>query len=505
MLRLLGSRRKLANSIVEESVREALSRMPAGSGGSTAWSSITGTPTTLSGYGITDAQPLDADLTSIAGLGYTANAILRKTAANTWDLVTTDRIPLFASAITGTPSSSTFLRGDGAWVANASGDVVGPASSTNNAVAVFDGTTGRLLKNTSVIIDASGNVSGIGTLTTAGTASLAQSATGNAFLNVGSGTQTGGAFLIAQAPAGQYAQVVWRSGTTQRWVAYRDNTAESGADAGSEWSLAAHTDAGVFIDNVIRITRVAGGALTLNRPVTIAAGTASPGLRVTTTGAETARFAYDGSNYGTIAVSSTGQVTFNAVGTGAAFSFSDRATISVAASANYSADIASLASSGTSSALALRGTATNATTTGTISNVTAVTAVASSTGVGATTTNASAYRAEVTRSNGTIVDGHGLYINTITGAMTNAYGIRRLNIPGGTATNFAIYTGTGLVRLGDTVNIATTNGLQVNGTKVVGAQEATISDPTGGTVQDSEARTAINTIIDRLQAHGLIA
>lgn len=33
-----------------------------------AWSSITSTPTTLSGYGITDAQPLDADLTAIAAL-----------------------------------------------------------------------------------------------------------------------------------------------------------------------------------------------------------------------------------------------------------------------------------------------------------------------------------------------------------------------------------------------------------------------------------------------------
>lgn len=46
---------------------------------------------------------------------------------------------------------------------------------------------------------------------------------------------------------------------------------------------------------------------------------------------------------------------------------------------------------------------------------------------------------------------------------------------------------------------------RVNGTKVVGAQGATVSDPTGGTVQDSEARTAIIAIIDRLQAHGLIA
>lgn len=36
-----------------------------------AWSKLTGTPNTLSGYGITDAQPLDADLTSIAALATT--------------------------------------------------------------------------------------------------------------------------------------------------------------------------------------------------------------------------------------------------------------------------------------------------------------------------------------------------------------------------------------------------------------------------------------------------
>lgn len=54
---------------------------------SLAWASITSTPTTLSGYGITDAQPLDADLTSIAGLSGTSG-LLKKTAANTWTLDT---------------------------------------------------------------------------------------------------------------------------------------------------------------------------------------------------------------------------------------------------------------------------------------------------------------------------------------------------------------------------------------------------------------------------------
>lgn len=38
-----------------------------------AFSSLTGTPTTLSGYGITDAQPLDSDLTTLAGLTATTD------------------------------------------------------------------------------------------------------------------------------------------------------------------------------------------------------------------------------------------------------------------------------------------------------------------------------------------------------------------------------------------------------------------------------------------------
>jgi hypothetical protein len=43
----------------------------------------------------------------------------------------------------------------------ASGDVDGPASATDTAVAIFDGTTGKLIKNTGVTIDGSNNVSGV--------------------------------------------------------------------------------------------------------------------------------------------------------------------------------------------------------------------------------------------------------------------------------------------------------------------------------------------------------
>ncbi len=54
----------------------------------------------------------------------------------------------------GSATSSTYLRGDSTWatIASSGGDVVGPASSTDSTIPAFDGTTGKLLKSTSVPI-----------------------------------------------------------------------------------------------------------------------------------------------------------------------------------------------------------------------------------------------------------------------------------------------------------------------------------------------------------------
>lgn len=72
-------------------------------------------------------------------------------------------LPVGGISATGTPSGSTYLRGDGTWatVSSGSGDVVGPASATDNAVARFDGTTGKLIQNSAVTIaDSSGDITG---------------------------------------------------------------------------------------------------------------------------------------------------------------------------------------------------------------------------------------------------------------------------------------------------------------------------------------------------------
>ena len=69
------------------------------------WSTISNTPTSVSGYGITDAQPLDADLTAIAAVAGTG--FLARTAANSWSqrsIGSTSLNIINGDGVTGNPS-----------------------------------------------------------------------------------------------------------------------------------------------------------------------------------------------------------------------------------------------------------------------------------------------------------------------------------------------------------------------------------------------------------------
>jgi hypothetical protein len=57
-----------------------------------------------------------------------------------------------ARLASGTANSSSYLRGDQTWATITAGDVVGPASSVDGRVALFDGTTGKLLKQSSAAL-----------------------------------------------------------------------------------------------------------------------------------------------------------------------------------------------------------------------------------------------------------------------------------------------------------------------------------------------------------------
>lgn len=64
---------------------------------------------------------------------------------------------------TGTPGQVLITDGSGvlSWFSAATGDVIGPGSSTDNALVRFDGTTGKLIQNSIVILADTGELSGL--------------------------------------------------------------------------------------------------------------------------------------------------------------------------------------------------------------------------------------------------------------------------------------------------------------------------------------------------------
>lgn len=172
---------------------------------SLAWSKISSTPTTLSGYGITDGVSTGSSysnptwLTALAGSKITGDI-----SGNAGNVTGTVLVPnggtgvssitgivkgngssAFTAAVSGIdyapPTSGTSIlygNGSGGFSnvtigtglsfsagtlsatggGGGSGDVVGPASATDNAIARFDTTTGKLIQNSGVTIDDSNNL-----------------------------------------------------------------------------------------------------------------------------------------------------------------------------------------------------------------------------------------------------------------------------------------------------------------------------------------------------------
>ena len=99
------------------------------------FSDLSGRPTTVAGYGITDAQPLDADLTAIAALSG-STGLLKKTGANSWEIdsgtyLTDNQVITLSGDVTGagTTSISTTLADTGV-VANSYGGATHSAAIT---------------------------------------------------------------------------------------------------------------------------------------------------------------------------------------------------------------------------------------------------------------------------------------------------------------------------------------------------------------------------------------
>jgi hypothetical protein len=169
------------------------------------FSSLTSKPTTLSGYGITDAQPLDSELTALAGLTSAANKLPYFTGSGTADVTnfTTAARAFLAESTGGGQRDSLGLGTIATQNANAV-SITGGSVSGITDLAIADGGTGA-----STAADARTNL-GLGTLAT-------QSGT---FSGTSSGTNTGDQNLFSTiAVSGQSSVVADSTSDTLTLVA----------------------------------------------------------------------------------------------------------------------------------------------------------------------------------------------------------------------------------------------------------------------------------------------
>lgn len=132
---------------------------------------------------------------------------------------TTSTNPLQSVASVGTAGQVLTSNGAGAlpsFQTNAGGDVTGPASSTDNAVARFDGTTGKLLQNSLVIVADLGDIF-TPTVINIGTAAP----TNVQELSIQSSVAgTIGTYILNTNGTGGSRQAVSTNGTGDSWTLY---------------------------------------------------------------------------------------------------------------------------------------------------------------------------------------------------------------------------------------------------------------------------------------------
>jgi hypothetical protein len=124
---------------------------------------INGTSTSLGGS-INVGTVTSVDLTASTGISVSGGPITGSGSITVTNTAPDQTVVLTAG--TGISTSGTYPNFTIANTApSLGGDVVGPSSATDNAVARFDATTGKLIQNSLVIIDDTGSVTGVNALT----------------------------------------------------------------------------------------------------------------------------------------------------------------------------------------------------------------------------------------------------------------------------------------------------------------------------------------------------
>ena len=259
-------------------------------------------PATGSTLTIADGKTLTVSNDATLSGTNTGDQTLSDATLSTSDITTNNVSTSKHGFVPKSPNDATkYLDGTGAYSTPAgAGDVAGPASSTDNALARFDSTTGKLIQNSGVIVDDSNNLSGVAsvTLATAGALQTSTSDTNTLLLKAydvdGISYTTFGTLTAGNTPTFDLSDSVTKSGA---YIYRAGGTDVPLADGGTNNSITASNGAMVYSDTTKLLLSAVGSSGQILRSAGAGAPTWSTATFPATAGNSGNILTSDGTNW----------------------------------------------------------------------------------------------------------------------------------------------------------------------------------------------------------------